>query len=267
MAAVGAASYVVSPSRPRIILFGDSLTERGFEVPGGWANSLAYNYSRRADIVNRGLSGYNTRWAVKAMPYVYGTKSAPPGSEVLFTTLFFGANDAARLEGPAHSARQHVSVDEYGKNLREMVAYVRSCRVQRVVLLTPPPVWEPGRKAHQISRMGEEARDWPLDRTAEHTAPYAREAAAVAADLGVPCLDLHSLLQQEDQWGERLLVDGLHFTPAGQERLWALLRELLAKEWPEIRPEVLPMHFPPWEAVDQENPGATFAASAGDGGA
>ena len=38
---------VVVPARPRIILFGDSLTERGFDQPGGWAAYMAANYTRR----------------------------------------------------------------------------------------------------------------------------------------------------------------------------------------------------------------------------
>lgn len=42
--------------RPHILLFGDSLTQRGFEN-GGWVGRLAHAYSRRADVANRGLSG------------------------------------------------------------------------------------------------------------------------------------------------------------------------------------------------------------------
>lgn len=40
---------------------------------------------------------------------------------------------------------------------------------------------------------------------------------------------------QEEQWGERLLCDGLHFTAAGQERVWALIKQLLDDTWPDIR--------------------------------
>ncbi len=39
--------------RPKLVLFGDSLTERGFEA-GGWASSLAYLYTRKADVISRG---------------------------------------------------------------------------------------------------------------------------------------------------------------------------------------------------------------------
>ncbi len=40
---------------------------------------------------------------------------------------------------------------------------------------------------------------------------------------------------QEEQWGERLLCDGLHFTAAGQDRVWALMKQLLDDTWPDIR--------------------------------
>lgn len=39
--------------RPKWILFGDSLTERSLGF-GGWGSSLAHQYYRRIDVVNRG---------------------------------------------------------------------------------------------------------------------------------------------------------------------------------------------------------------------
>ena len=41
-------------SRPRVVLFGDSLTQRGFEEQG-WASALCDYYTRRADVLNREL--------------------------------------------------------------------------------------------------------------------------------------------------------------------------------------------------------------------
>lgn len=39
--------------RPKLILFGDSLTERAMSM-GGWGASLAHTYMRKVDIVTRG---------------------------------------------------------------------------------------------------------------------------------------------------------------------------------------------------------------------
>jgi hypothetical protein len=46
--------------RPRIVLFGDSLTERGFEA-GGWAASLAHYYGRRVSL------SLTCRWTIKSV--------------------------------------------------------------------------------------------------------------------------------------------------------------------------------------------------------
>ncbi len=55
--------------RPKFILFGDSITQRGFD--NGWVASLANHYIRKADVFNRGFSGYNTRWAKHLLPTVF----------------------------------------------------------------------------------------------------------------------------------------------------------------------------------------------------
>ena len=47
---------------PRVILFGDSLTQYSFSHEGGWGTMLADKLQRKADVVVRGYSGYNTRW-------------------------------------------------------------------------------------------------------------------------------------------------------------------------------------------------------------
>ena len=46
-------------SRPQIILFGDSITEHA-SGRFGWAAELTAAYTRRADVINRGFSGYNS---------------------------------------------------------------------------------------------------------------------------------------------------------------------------------------------------------------
>jgi hypothetical protein len=56
--------------RPLFVLFGDSITQRGF-APGGWAAALADRYGRRVDVVNRGYSGYNTALATHLLPHVF----------------------------------------------------------------------------------------------------------------------------------------------------------------------------------------------------
>ena len=145
-------------SRPIVVLFGDSITQQGFGWEGGtgWVSLLSSTYSRRADVFNRGYSGYNTRHGVNLLPKLFGGSSSrrnpdmlgslgksndsdnenDDGSndsntyddsyyyykhDVLFVTIFFGANDAA-LPGEL----QHVPIEEYGDNLSTMIQYIRN---------------------------------------------------------------------------------------------------------------------------------------------
>ena len=69
--------------RPAIVLFGDSITQQGFGWTGaaaGWASLLARDYSRRADVLNRGFSGYSTRMALDLLPGIFPGAGAGAGA-------------------------------------------------------------------------------------------------------------------------------------------------------------------------------------------
>lgn len=87
-------SLLHAPFRPVVLLHGDSITQRASEA-GGWAVALSTYYQRRADVVNRGFSGYNTRMAVQLLERALPPLPEPP----LLATVFFGANDATLPEG------------------------------------------------------------------------------------------------------------------------------------------------------------------------
>ncbi|KAF3647154.1 Isoamyl acetate-hydrolyzing esterase 1 -like protein [Capsicum annuum] len=133
--------------RPQIVLFGDSITEQSFRL-GGWGAALADNYTRKADILNRGYGGYNTRWALFLLHHLFPLDAPTPPDAV---TIFFGANDAALLGRT--SERQHVPLEEYKENLRKMIQHFKKCSPSVLVLLiTPPPIDEAGR--FEYARLG-----------------------------------------------------------------------------------------------------------------
>ena len=77
--------------RPQFVFFGDSITQKAF-AQGGWAGVVADAYQRRVDVINRGYSGYNTRWALSIVDHLFPANTT---SKVELATVFFGANDAA----------------------------------------------------------------------------------------------------------------------------------------------------------------------------
>ncbi|XP_047701226.1 isoamyl acetate-hydrolyzing esterase 1 homolog isoform X3 [Prionailurus viverrinus] len=76
---------------------------------GGWGASLADKLVRKCDVLNRGFSGYNTRWAKIILPRLIkkGTGLDSP----VAVTIFFGANDSA-LKG-CKLNRLNLVVGEY----------------------------------------------------------------------------------------------------------------------------------------------------------
>ncbi|KAF8059122.1 GDSL esterase/lipase [Scenedesmus sp. PABB004] len=245
--------------RPVALLFGDSLTERSLDPDGGWGAALAHRYARKLDVVNRGFGGYNSRWGLHLLREVLD-QAAAGGQRVALMTIWFGANDAAL---PGRSAeRQHVPADEYAANLAAMVAMARRAGVQRILVITPPPVDDEARVRHQQQRMGI-TTPVPPDRTLEASRVYA-DAAVSALSAGadaVPVLDLHTALQVVPDWRATLLDDGLHFTPAGSRAVWAALAGTLEARWPELSLPRVPNHMPWWDAWDTAAPDAFWAAT------
>eukprot|EP00887_Chlorella_sp_A99_P005674 scaffold1.g5674.t1 len=242
-------------TRPSIVLFGDSITQKGFGL-GGWAAALANQYQRRADVINRGYNGYNTRWALNILDRVLppGCGAASPG--VSLAVIWFGANDAALPD--LTSARQHVPLPEYQANLEAMVAHAKQQGVQSVLLLTPPPVSEPERIAHALRTYNIKLK--ASERTNEVAGQYAAAAKAAAARHGVACVDLHAALQATEGWQQLFLEDGLHLTPAGNDRVAKLLVDAIEGSFPHLRANALPMDAPDHSVINSKNPTAAFTA-------
>ncbi|XP_073054016.1 GDSL esterase/lipase At5g45920-like [Primulina eburnea] len=184
--------------RPKIYLFGDSITEASF-AEGGWGSSLANHFSRTADVVLRGYSGYNTRWALKVKEKVlHPSESSRSPAAVL---VFFGANDACIPD--RSSAFQYVPLEEYKQNLHAIVAFLKkqwpsSC----VLLITPPPIDEAARLLHPLS---DNSSGLP-ERTNEAAGNYSKACLAVASECGVAAVDLWTKMQQFPGWQKAYLV-------------------------------------------------------------
>jgi lysophospholipase L1-like esterase len=193
----------------QIVLFGDSITQQSFS-PGGFGVTLADRYQRRADVLNRGFSGYNTRWALEMLPLLRDSTC----SSTCFVTVFFGANDASLIE---QNPRQHVPIEEYGANLKQIVKQLRSnCPAATIVIVCPPPVCHEQRLTFLRTRYPE-TFNGELERTNEAAGKYAATAEAVAAELSVPCVNLWQAMQDSapnDAW-HSFLSDGLHLSPQG----------------------------------------------------
>ncbi|XP_039123876.1 GDSL esterase/lipase At5g45920 isoform X1 [Dioscorea cayenensis subsp. rotundata] len=231
--------------RPKLVLFGDSITEGSF-MEGGWGATLAHHFSRTADVVLRGYSGYNTRWArlvvERAMDGV-GVGDASPKA----VTVFFGANDACLPDRAG--ASQHVPLLEYQDNLRSICSFFKAqWPTTIIVLITPPPIDEDGR----LKNPYENNSSGLPDRTNEFAGAYAKACVAIAKESDLPVIDIWSKMQSFPGWEKSFLSDGLHLTALGNR---IVFEEVVLKlKEKGISLEAVPIDLPLFTDIDTDNP-------------
>ncbi|XP_028294729.1 isoamyl acetate-hydrolyzing esterase 1 homolog [Gouania willdenowi] len=224
---------------PQVILFGDSITQFSFQ-PCGWGGDIADKLARKCDVVNRGLSGYNSRWAKIVLPRLISRQNA--ADNIAAVTVFFGANDCA-LEDK--NPQQHVPLHEYSENLKEISRFLTSAGVSpdRVIFITPPPVHEPAWDKGCV------LKGCCLDRHNSVVGQYAQACVQAGTECSSDVLDLWTLMQEDGQDYTVYLSDGLHLSAKGNQfvaqHLWTLLERRLAD---------LPFILPYWRDVDAKNP-------------
>ncbi|MBN3311270.1 IAH1 esterase, partial [Amia calva] len=211
----------------------------------GWGSAIANKLARKCDVVNRGLSGYNSRWAKIVLPRIMGSVD---GQSVAAVTIFFGANDSALQD---RNPQQHIPLQEYTANLRSMVQQLGSLGIpkDKVILIAPPPLDEPTwEKECQL-------KGTSLNRLNAVTGQYAQACVQAGAECGTEVLDLWTLMQENGQDFTSYLSDGLHLSERGSEfvaqHLWGLLEKCVAP---------LPFILPYWGDVDPLSPKTSLLA-------
>ncbi|SPQ22428.1 12c24157-1bd9-4da2-b8e0-519cfc20b72c [Thermothielavioides terrestris] len=221
-------------SYPQLVLFGDSLFQAAAKV------------LRRLDVVNRGLSGYNTSNALSVLPQLF-TPPGPGVPHLKYLFVLFGANDAA-VQIPTNF--QHVPLDKYKANLKRIITHPNiTAHKPKIFVVTPPPLDEI--RVTEIDKAN--GHPAALRRT-KVSASYSEAARQVAAETpGVTLLDLQKALMDRaiektpgfnpagpalgDPEGgvrgylEHLLPDGLHLSAESYRIFYELVRPHVENEW------------------------------------
>lgn len=221
---------MTASNRSKFLLLGDSLTQLSF---GGWGSELADVYQRRADVLNRGMSGYNSRWYLR---YAEETGIWNEPGKVALVTIFFGANDAAKKD---LEPKVHVPLDEYKANIEMLVDKAKeSYPNAKILIMAPPPVHPEQRFAYQKKRYGDKATG-VLERTTEIAGTYAAACREVAKTKEVPCVDIFTAMRtaegntDENDIG-RFFYDGLHFSKTGNKFVYDTLAKVISKNFPSL---------------------------------
>ncbi|XP_042481971.1 GDSL esterase/lipase CPRD49 [Macadamia integrifolia] len=226
---------MVGPSRPLFVLSGSSIVQFSYSEEG-WGAILADIYSRKADILLRGYSGWNSRRALQVVNQVFPKDDSVQPSLVI---VYFGGNDSM---GPHSSGLgPHVPLPEYVENMRKIIVHLKSLSEKtRVIFLSCPPVSEEMIRNRAISDLIS-----PLDRTNEACKRYSEAGLELCREIDVKAIDLWSAIQKRDDWMTACFTDGIHLSSEGSkivvEEILKVLKE--AKWEPCLHWKSLPTEF------------------------
>ncbi|ESP02992.1 hypothetical protein LOTGIDRAFT_111055 [Lottia gigantea] len=223
---------------PKIVLFGDSITQYSFKPQGGcWGALLADHLQRKCDVLNRGFSGFNSRWCKFMLPKIV---TADITKDLAGVTLFLGANDSNNDD----NIRQHVPLNEFTTNMTEMIEYLQSIGIEREkIILITCPAYDNDAWVSVCLRLA-----CYKVKYSETTRKYASSCNKIAKETGVSLVDLYNDMLKHENWKE-MLGDGLHLSAAGGQLLFESLKPIIDKLTSNIETK-----FPAWDEVDIQNP-------------
>ncbi|KAG2502627.1 hypothetical protein JM18_009518 [Phytophthora kernoviae] len=246
-------SAVTPKLRSVLLLTGDSLTEKGTEPETkGWVTRLQDEYRRAADVIPRGLGGYNTRWYLK---YAIPTLEKEILSGVYtptFVTVWFGANDAALPNGSSYE--QHVPREIYKQNLVKIVnAFKAMAPKAGILLITPPHVDDAARL--ELSMDLKDDKHGVIDRTNAMAGKYAQACVETAETMGVPVLDLYSYFNNMSEWErDELLSDGLHLNLKGNKLMFEQLQNTMSENFTGVVNKLWSWQLPSYARWVEDDP-------------
>lgn len=223
-------------NRKTIVLLGDSITQQSFSpANAGWGAGLADWYSRYADVLNRGFSGYNSRFIRSMLDGLFPLDN-PNNGNIIMTTVLLGSNDSVKEDSV-----QHVPLEEFESNVEAIVTHLLTVNPNMtVILITPPTV---------------DHLQWP-ERHSDQVFQYAQAMERVAMRQDVALLNLwHSSNLKVHPITTGDLIDGLHLNEHGNTKIYRGLHDIITFSYQHICPENaggipnLPMHYPHWSTM------------------
>ncbi|KAL3617514.1 hypothetical protein CASFOL_037835 [Castilleja foliolosa] len=205
---------MVGPGRSQIVLFGSSIVQQCFEV-GGWGAILTDLYDRKADIILRGYSGWNSRRALQVLNQIFPKHlnlnvAQDAAIQPSLVIVYFGGNDAMYPHPSGLGA--HVPLLEYVENMKKIYIHLKSLSEKtRLIFLTSPPVNEAMIREHFGNAHDNQ------DKTNESCRIYAEALVDLCRELNIKVVNLWTAIQQRKDWAATCLRDGIHLSTEGNK--------------------------------------------------
>ncbi|KAF2473915.1 SGNH hydrolase [Lindgomyces ingoldianus] len=263
-----------STELPEIVLFGDSLTQWGFdENTRGFGWVLENKYEGKAIVLNEGVAGYTSTWLKPRFREIIERATESTASPTLLITIFLGANDACLPPAGAH-----VPLPKFEDNIRDYVETIldeEGLENTKIVLITPPPINipDPNPDEIDIGPAASAAEEYDAkksrgyrtymskkqygDKIMEIAAFYEETGRVAGLNYWKALIDAGLADQnrsgEEDEYHEDRLpgcglkwakafkkgyfTDGLHLDGLAYDVLSKELLDLVLTKWPELAPE------------------------------
>ncbi|KAH9608902.1 hypothetical protein KSS87_007833 [Heliosperma pusillum] len=225
---------MVGPARPQFVLFGSSIVQFSFSN-GGWGSNLADIYARKADIIVRGYSGWNSRRALAVVDQVF-PKDAPFQPSLII--VYFGGNDS--MGAHPSGLGPHVPLPEYVENMRKIATYLKDLSdATRIIFLSTPPVDEAFIKNNKSQFLSD------LDRTNDICGKYSEALIELCKEMDLKVIDLWTVLQKREDWLTSVFTDGIHLSAEGSQIVTEeILKTIKEAEWePSLHWKSMPTEF------------------------
>ncbi|KAK9324082.1 SGNH hydrolase-type esterase domain-containing protein [Lipomyces orientalis] len=229
----------------KVVLIGDSQFELSWnpELEFCFPAALSNYYGRRADVLNRGLAGYNSVWMRSQLDRVILELKQYDDNVPLLFVLWLGTNDSC-LEFTEH----HVPVDEFVTNVQTYVNEIkRNFAYARILLVSPAPISKAGLAASTTRTKGADRTQAATKEYVDALLRYSDEANVVRkVDFFSAILDAAGYDSKDaDLKIKRFTVDGLHLNGNGYRVLFNLVKCTL-DDWDGVRASDIDGVEPGW---------------------
>jgi lysophospholipase L1-like esterase len=213
----------------KVLILGDSNTQYGF---ANWLSLLADKLQRRCDVINRGFSGYTTRFIKLILPKIMSEFEAQIHS-IRAIVILLGTNDSAINQ------IQHVDLDEFASNYQWIIDYLQSVGItnDKIIIMTPQKIDD--------DKWSEYRPD--STHSDKYVKPYSFKCKAIAEANQIAYVDLYDRMEASTIDFRQYFHDGLHFSLLGghfvMDNLWPVIDEKL------IAADKLKINFPIWSDI------------------
>lgn len=236
----------------KFLMFGDSITEYAFnqfpisndKIEFCFGPALQNAYVRKLQVIQRGFSGYTSRDALPLIKAILRTEhdDVSESKKIKIGYVFFGSNDA-RLKGVSSSNTEHVPLDNFLLNMKQVVAEFKKRSIP-VIVITPglhdAAMWD---KVDPQDLVTGDFRD--------NTNQKLYQDAMKEAFPDTPLICLYDLMEdwmktkaENPSDLSELLYDGIHLNGNGYKLLFDELMKTIEKHYYQVSPSYLTYKFP-----------------------